>query len=306
MLVTETNGDPRELGFLRGVVRLLRPHHWLKNVFVVAPLVFSMRLFEAEAIVATALAVGFFCLLSSAVYVVNDIADRKRDQIAPRKAHRPLVSGAVSLPVAWTLSVVLLIAAAALIVASPASRPLAVLGAVYLGINLGYSLGLKHVPLLELFIVASGYIIRLLVGSAVVQQTPSHWILVATGTVALLLVTGKRRADLIAIERDGLDTGQRPVLEHYSHGFLSQIITISASTTIVTYLLFVISDYAIARYGDMIVTSGIFVAFGVLRYVQITQSDSGADSPTTLVMSDGPLRTVILLWAFFIMAVAYG
>ena len=306
MPMTGKKGGTRELGFLRLTVRLLRPGHWLKNVFVVAPLVFSKRLFEPEAVFATVLAVGFFCLLSSAVYVFNDISDRERDRITPHKAHRPLASGAVSLSAACTLAIALLIVATALIAVSPTSLPLAVLGAVYLAINLGYSLGLKHVPLLELFLVASGYLLRLLVGSAAVQQTPSHWVLVATGAVALLLVTGKRRADLIMLERDSLDTAQRLVFAHYNRSFLNQIITISASTTIVTYLLFVISDYAVARYGDMFAASAVFVTFGVLRYVQITQDGSSAKSPTLLVMSDGPLRTAILLWAVFIIAVAYG
>src|SRR6185312_10030625 len=190
-------------------------------------------------------------------------------------------------PTALVLAGVLLAAMIAISTSAGLPPRLFLIYAAYAAINLAYSLGMKHVPVLELFMVASGFVLRLIAGSVIVGETPSSWIVVCTGLIALMLAAGKRRGD-IANAFD--QSGGRRSLRHYTLAYLDQIMTVLATATFVTYLLFCISDYAMSRFGTGVAATAVFVLFGIFRFLQIIAVQAGGDSPTDIVLRDAPLR----------------
>jgi decaprenyl-phosphate phosphoribosyltransferase len=283
---------------LRGAIALMRPSQWVKNGFVLAPLFFSGKL-NPSLIVDCLFGALAFCLLSSAVYIFNDLCDLESDRLHVKKRLRPLPSGRISVGAAVALGAALCIASVAVVAATGLPPRLCLVGAIYVGINLAYSLGLKHVAVLELFMVSSGYILRLLAGGIIDGEALSPWILVCTGLVSLMLAVGKRRGD-VANEMDA--TGRRGSLKHYTVPYLDQLTTLLAGTTFVTYLLFCISDYGMARFGTDVSITAVFVLFGIFRFLQIVSVQNGGDSPTDIVLRDSPLRLTIALWlaTFFV------
>lgn len=279
---------------LTALFHLMRPKQWIKNLFVLAPLIFGFKMFEADFVIRELGAFVVFCLVASAVYIINDWRDIHSDRAHPIKRRRPLASGVVKKSQAICVSFVLGIAAAAIIFFFGYSFSFLISLCLYIGLSVAYSLGLKHIGLLELFIVASGYILRLLVGCAAIGQSPSPWILAATGSVALLMVAGKRHAE-ISENRD--PDMNRKSLRHYNLAFLDSVVTLLAAITVVTYLLFTTSDYAVNRFhAPYFVATSVFVLFGVLRYVQMVKLGTGADDPTLLVLTDKSLRYTVLCW----------
>jgi 4-hydroxybenzoate polyprenyltransferase len=275
-------------------LRLLRPKQWIKNAFVLAPLVFSFKLTDSDALLSGLVAAAIFCLVASAIYVLNDMMDVESDRQHPKKRHRPLASGHVSKTTAIVAATGLLALTIFLLIALNFSTLFLIFLGIYIASNLTYSLGGKHVSLLELFIVASGYVIRLLAGCAAIHETASPWILAATGAVALLIVTGKRRAE-IAENHD--PEQKRRSLRSYNLAYLDGVITMLAGVTIMTYLLFAMSDYAMQRYhSPYFVGTSVFVLYGVMRYMQLIKVMSGADDPTSLVVTDKSLMITVALW----------
>jgi decaprenyl-phosphate phosphoribosyltransferase len=283
---------------LAAAIALMRPSQWVKNGFVIAPLFFSGKL-SPSLIVDCLFGALAFCLLSSAVYIFNDLYDLEDDKHHVKKRVRPLPSGRITVGTAVALGAALFIASIAVVAASGLPSRLYLVGMIYTGINLAYSLGLKHVAVLELFMVSSGYILRLLAGGIIDGEALSPWILVCTGLVSLMLAVGKRRGD-IANEMDV--AGRRGSLKHYTVPYLDQLTTLLAGTTFVTYLLFCLSDYGMARFGSDVMITAPFVLFGIFRFLQIVSAQNGGDSPTDMILRDAPLRTTIVLWlaAFFV------
>ena len=282
-------------------VALMRPEQWVKNAFVLAPVFFSGRL-QLSTVLDCVFGALAFCALSSAIYVFNDLCDMEDDKQHVKKRLRPLPSGRISVSVAVALGGALFLAAIAIVLAAGLPTRLFLIGAIYAGINLAYSAGLKHVPVLELFMVSSGYILRLLAGSIIDREALSPWIIVCTGLVSLMLAVGKRRGDLAnALEQ----TGGRGSLKGYSLPYLDQMMTLLAGATFVTYLLFCISDYGMARFGSDVTITAAFVLFGIFRFLQIVALEGGGDSPTDMVIRDGPLRVTIALWVLAFAAIMY-
>jgi 4-hydroxybenzoate polyprenyltransferase len=240
-----------------------------------------------------------FCLVSSAIYIFNDWRDIESDRRHAEKALRPLASGRVSIIVALALMAALLAAAAAMIVFAHLSRGFAITVAVYLAINAGYSLGIKHVPVIELFFVASGFLLRLVGGGYAASVELSPWIIIATAMLALLMSIGKRRAD-IAYDKDA--SKKRKSLEGYSIGFLDACLAALTGGTIVIYLLFCVSDYAIQRFGANVLITSVPVLVGLLRYLQLIMVYGRGESPTDLVLTDGFILAIV---AFFGLIFAY-
>ena len=240
-----------------------------------------------------------FCLMSSAVYIFNDWRDMDADCQHSKKASRPLPSGRVPVPVALAVMTALIIAAVAIIYLTHLPKSFAAATAVYLAINIGYSLGIKHVSVLELFFVASGFVIRLIGGGYALQIQLSPWIVIATGMLALLMATGKRRGD-IAQSNDS--SSQRRSLAAYTLGFLNSTLTALTGGTIVVYLLFCVSEYAVARFGASVLITSLPVALGLLRYLQLIMVHGHGKSPTDLVLGD---RGTLAILAVFGAAFAY-
>jgi 4-hydroxybenzoate polyprenyltransferase len=269
-------------GALASGIALMRPEQWIKNSFVLVPLFFSGKM--TLPLVAQALAGAVaFSLLSSAVYIFNDLRDLEADRLHLKKRTRPLPAGRISLNAARLLSIALVLAAGALTILAGLPLQVFPVYAAYAAINIVYSL-------------------RLLAGSIIDGELLSPWIVACTGLVSLMLVVGKRRADIA----NALDeTGRRRSLAHYSVAYLDQLTTLLAGATVVTYLLFCISDYAMQRFGVDVSITAVFVLFGVFRFLQIIAVQAGGDSPTDMVLRDGPIRTTIVLWLLSFFVIIY-
>lgn len=280
---------------------LMRPKQWVKNGFILIPVFFSGHI-DLSLSISSLVAAFSFCLLSSTIYILNDVCDIEDDKLHERNRFRPLPSGQISIPAAVALGIGLFfinIAAAVL-----AGLPMAffLLAALFAGMNLAYSLGMKHIPILELFILSAGYVLRLIAGSTIVGETLSSWIVVCTGLVSMMLAVGKRRGDVAkALDQ----SGRRRSLQHYSLPYLDQLTTLLAAATFVTYLLFCISDYAMQRFGADVTITAVFVLFGIFRFLQILTVESGGDSPTDIVVDDGPLRIAIFMWLLTFFVIIY-
>ena len=287
---------------VKSLIALLRVRQWVKNGFVFAPLFFGSEIGHATAIGRTASAFVVFCLVSSAVYIFNDWRDIAADRQHPKKALRPLASGQVTVPMALTLMVALLAAAAATIVFTPLPAGFAIPVAIYLAINVAYSLGIKHVAVIELFFVASGFLIRLVAGANAAQVHMSPWIIIATAMLALLMAIGKRRGDL-AQELD--PARHRKSLNGYNLGFLNAALAAFTGGTIVVYLLFCVSDYAIQRFGANVLITAVPVSVGLLRYLQLIMVYGRGESPTDLVLTDTGLLAMLAIFGVTFAALIY-
>jgi decaprenyl-phosphate phosphoribosyltransferase len=278
---------------MTALVRLLRPKQWVKNGFVLAPLFFAFELLNRHALLHAAAAFVIFCAVSSAVYIFNDWRDIDVDRSHAEKRNRPLASGAVSLRAAGVLFVILAGIAVVVSLVSGLPRTFFATLALYIVINVAYSLGLKQVSLLELFMVASGFVLRLIAGIAAIQAQFSPWIMVATAMIALLLTVGKRRDD-IAQQYD-VDNGRKS-LAQYNLAYLDLVLAALTGGTLVVYLLFCVSDYAVHRFGSTVLMTSIPVAFGLLRYLQLVLVKGKGASPTDLVLQDPGLIAILVLF----------
>jgi len=280
---------------------LMRPWQWVKNGFVLAPVFFAGLALVADKVTTALVATVAFTLISAAVYVFNDLRDADADRGHPGKRERPIASGAVTVAEARLFFALLVLAAAAIAALGGLGGAFLLIAAVYLTANIGYSLGLKHVALVELFIVAGGYVLRLLAGSAAIGVAPSPWILCVSGVLALFLVVGKRRADLVQADGNG-GAKTRPVLAAYNRRYLDLMLGITAAATLLSYVLFCVSEYAIARVGTpYLIATAVFVAFGLFRYLQLVVVDETAEAPAELVLRDPMIRGAVACWV-----VAYG
>ena len=288
---------------IRPLLRALRPVQWVKNVFVLAPIVFAEQLGEAEVSARAMLAFAAFCLASSAVYLFNDLQDREEDRRHPLKRHRPIASGALSVPVAVAADLVL--AAAALAIALTFGGVFATLLAVYLAINLLYSSGLKHIVILDVMAVSSGYVIRVLAGAEAIDVEVSRWLLLCTIFLALFLIFSKRRHELVLLADEA--AGHRAVLDHYSPAFLDQMINVVTASTVVSYALYAVDSSTVAKFGsDRLVYTLPMVLFGIFRYLYLIYQRHEKRNPTEEVLRDLPSVINVVLWGVVVIWIVYG
>jgi len=272
--------------------RLLRPSQWIKNFFVLAALLFSGQATQMPKVRAALGAFAAFCLLSSCVYIFNDIVDRKADRTHPTKRNRPIAAGLIAVGPATGLGIGLAVAglAGAYLVA-PA---VALGGAAYLALNVLYMAWLKRVVLLDVFSLAAFFLLRLLVGAAAVTVTPSIWLVLCGSLIALYLGFAKRRHELTLLGSDS--TEHREVLAHYSEVFLDQMSVVLLAVTIVAYIMYtVFSETALAIGSSTLVYSTIFVLYGVFRYLYLVHQRDGG-SPTETLLTDPAIMINGMLW----------
>jgi 4-hydroxybenzoate polyprenyltransferase len=285
----------------KDILYLLRPHQYLKNLFIFAPVLFAARVTEAQLLLTSLLAFACFSLTASGVYVFNDLRDREADREHPKKRNRPIASGAVSPGLAAGLTAGLLAAGLGLcLVLLPPACTVWIL--VYIGLNLLYSLKLKHVPLLDVSIIALGFVLRLFVGSAATGIELSAWIILTTFLLALFLALAKRRDDEIIY----LETGKRmrQAGAGYNLEFINVSLGIMAAVVVVAYTMYTLTPSVAGHFGtDKIYLSVIFVVLGILRYLQLTFVYKDSGSPTRIVLKDRFLQAVILCWGAFFVAV---
>jgi len=272
------------MGTITELVRLLRPRQWIKNGFVLAPLVFAGAFTDPHAVQQALLAAFFFCIASSAVYVVNDLKDRERDRLHPgKKRSRPLASGAISVRMALVLLVVLY----GVLIAGWFLQPAAILViAGYLVLNFAYSFWLKHQPVLDIFSIAFGFVLRVYAGAQAISVPVSTWMFITTLCLALYLAAVKRRQELA---RSGDEA--REVLQRYTVGLMDRYAEMSATGALVFYSLFVMSERP-----ELAITLP-FVLFGLFRYWYVVEKLDGGESPTDALLSDRQLLIAVICWA---------
>jgi 4-hydroxybenzoate polyprenyltransferase len=286
---------------LRDWVRLLRPAQWTKNLFVLAPLLFSGKGNEPEAMVAAVLALVAFCLLASAVYSFNDVADRESDRSHPTKRNRPVASGRITTSAAIGMAAGLIVAGIGLSWA--VSSRLALIAGAYLGLNLIYSFWIKHVVILDVFAIAAFFLLRLLGGSVAISVAPSIWLLICGGLLALYLGFAKRRHELMLLGGDS--TSHRKVLGDYGPAFLDQMSVVLLAVTVVSYIMYTLSPERVAVSGHLLTYSLVFVLYGVFRYLYLVHQRGGG-SPTETLLTDRSLIIAVLLWAAYCGWVVYA
>jgi len=280
----------------------LRPDQWTKNLFVFAGLVFGERLLEPGAVARSCATFLIFCALSSAMYLLNDMRDRTRDRLHPSKASRPIAAGRVSPTVAGTLAGLLLAGG--------------ILGSFLLGSGMGllslafaallslYTWALKAVVILDVLVIAVGFVMRAAAGAIVLGVGISQWLLVCTLLLALFLGLTKRRQEVVALGTDAV--GHRPVLAHYTPALLDQMVTIVAAATLVSYAVYTTSPSTVAEFDTDLLTLTIpFPMYGVLRYLMLIHDDRSGPGPTDILIRDRPLAACIVGWGVAVAAIIY-
>lgn len=286
------------------ILRLLRPHQWLKNGFVFVGVLFGHAWTDVALMTQALLAFASFCLLASGVYVMNDLIDRDQDRLHPVKCHRPLASGALS--VTWAVAAMLLCFAAALLLIWMSSTQAAWVFAAYLLLNIGYSLGLKNIVVLDVFIIATGFMLRILAGTIGIGIVPSLWLELCGLMVTLFLGFAKRQAEFNALV-DQPASQHRPVLACYTPRMLDQYITIAATGTVVSYSLYTLSAETTAIHGTThLVYTVPMVVYGMFRYLFLLhQHDAGGD-PARDVLRDKHLLFTFVCWFVVLLVVLQG
>jgi len=277
------------------LLRLLRPYQWLKNGFVFVGLIFGRAHGDSALVQGVFLAAAGFCLMSSCVYIFNDVLDRNADRSHPSKRTRPLASGAVTLRTALVLAFACGIAGLAL-GATASANVLATLIA-YLGLNLAYSAGLKDIAILDVFIIAAGFMLRILAGTWGVGITPSYWLLLCGLLLTIFLGFAKRRAELMAVACASANSDyQRPVLYSYTPALLDSMIAVSACGAVVAFGLYTISPDTIALHGtDKLIYTVPLVLYGIFRYIFLLHRRYGED-PTWTLLTDSHLLVTAAAW----------
>jgi 4-hydroxybenzoate polyprenyltransferase len=274
------------MNVLTPYLKLLRPHQWVKSGFVFVGLLFGHAWQQPRLVQEVVLAAAAFALAASAVYVINDLADRQSDREHPQKRLRPLASGAVSVTAALLLAAACLSCALLLAFAASPTVLLIVIG--YALLNAAYSMGLKHVVLLDVFIISAGFMLRILAGTLGVGIAPSHWLLLCGLMITLFLGLAKRRAELNAL--DGNGGSHRKVLDDYDPLLLDQLIGICAAGAIVSYSLYTVSAETVAMHGTTnLIYTVPFVIYGVFRYLFLLHRRGGGGDPSAELLRDGHL-----------------
>ena len=279
-----------------------RPRQWVKNLLVLAALVFSRHLFEWAYLAPSVLALGCFCVLSGGVYLVNDLQDVEGDRRHPRKALRPLAAGL--LPARVAAAAALILFAGGLTLAFVLSPRFGGVAAAYVGLSLAYSYRLKHTVLLDVLCVATGFLLRALAGALVIDVEISVWFVLCSFGLALFLAVVKRRQELLKLEADA--GGHRASLDSYSVIYLDQVISVVTSATLVCYALYAMGVGEGASHTAGMRWTVPFVLYGVLRYLYLVYAEGEGDSPTAIVWHDRPLQYAILLWVLVSVAAVYG
>jgi 4-hydroxybenzoate polyprenyltransferase len=289
---------------LKALVRTLRPRQWLKNSLLFAGLVFDRQLTPQHlpAIWHTISGFAIFCLLSGVVYIINDLMDVEADRNHPQKRLRPIASGELPMPLARSVAVVLTLVLFPL--SYLLSPPFTLIALVYLVSNLAYSKWIKHIPILDVITLASGFVLRVAAGVSLIQVARfSPWLYVVTTLAALYIGFGKRRAEL-SLLAEGANAHRR-VLDGYTIPLLDQFITIVSATTIIAYSLYTFSAPNLPENHVMMLTIP-FVLYGIFRYLYLIQVNHIGGAPEDVIFSDRPLQVTVILWGISVLIIFYA
>ena len=292
---------------MNNILKLIRPHQWLKNVFVLIPMFFGGSLLDPEDIRASLLTFLAYSFVASSVYCFNDINDVEADRRHPVKCKRPLASGAVSMGTAWMLMALMFVLAALMTALLGDRGHILKVGGVllfYYILNNCYCAKLKQYAIVDVCIVAFGFVLRVLAGGFATDITLSKWLVLMTFLLTLFLSFAKRRDDVLRMNETGEPPRKNTI--RYNLTFINQAITITASVTLVCYIMYTVSPEVVARLGsDLLYLTSVFVLLGLLRYMQITVVDKKSGDPTKIMLRDRFTQLVVVLWALTFLILIY-
>jgi len=288
----------------------LRPNQWTKNLIVFAGLIFGLadrqqpvRLDDASAIGRAIVAFMVFCVLSGVVYLINDVRDREADRLHPVKSRRPIASGA--LPTRVALAAAVALAVVGIAVAFLVSQPFGLVAATYVLLLGLYSASLKHVVILDVLTIASGFVLRAIAGAVAVEVQFSHWLLLSTLLLALFLAMSKRRAELITLAEDA--RGHRRSLAEYSPYLLDQMIGVVTASTLLAYSFYTIDPETVQKFGtDHLLWTVPFPLYGIFRYLYLVHQREGGGNPSETLLNDRPILLCVALWGIMVVLILYG
>lgn len=280
----------------------MRPKQWTKNLLLFAGLVFSQHLLHPRVVWLSVFAFLLFCALSGSVYILNDVCDVEQDRRHPLKRHRPVASG--RLGVRTALACALAVAALSVVLSFMLGRSFGGIALLYVMLISAYSLWLKHVVIVDVLVVAIGFVLRAVAGAVVIHVEISSWLLICTVLLALFLALSKRRHELVLLE-DGASE-HRPILAEYSSRLLDQMIAVVTSSTVIAYALYTISDETVHKFGTKNLQLTIpLVLYGIFRYLYLIHQKNMGGSPERTLLTDKPLLLAILFWAGMVFCILY-
>lgn len=280
---------------------MVRPHQWVKNVFVLAPVVFAKEIFETTLLLRAAGAFALFCLIAGSVYALNDLADVEADRLHPVKRHRPIASGRV--PKQWVMPIIAVMVSGSLGAAALIDYRFAGVLLFYFVQNIAYTKKLKHVAYVDVACIALGFVLRVLAGGYATGTPISHYLVACTALLALFLGFGKRRHEFAAASRHGQ---QRIALESYKKGGIDTALTLTALATVATYLAYTLDRHTREFFHtDWLWTSTLFVVLGMARFLFLVRSRPKAESPTQEILRDGPFVAIMMGWVMIVIWVVY-
>jgi len=286
---------------IKALIKAMRPRQWIKNFLIFAALVFDEQLLSLGPLLRTASGFILLCLGSSTVYLINDLADLEQDRLHPVKRHRPLPAGELSVRAAQIAAVSLFIISIGAGFALNITFGTVLL--FYMVLNLFYSFWLKHIPIIDVLVIASGFLLRVAAGVVLITvQRFSPWLYICTTLLALFIGFGKRRAEMVLLADDA--NSHRRVLDGYTIPFLDQLIVIVSGTTIMAYSLYTFSAQNLPKNNLMMLTIP-FVVYGIFRYLHLVNVQNAGGAPEELVLTDWPLMVTVLLWGATAVSILY-
>ncbi|RKX18400.1 MAG: decaprenyl-phosphate phosphoribosyltransferase [Candidatus Zixiibacteriota bacterium] len=287
---------------LKSIFKLLRPQQWLKNGVVLAGLIFAGQGINPAYQNISLLTLVAFCMLSSAVYSLNDIIDIDRDRQHPLKKNRPLAAGEISIMTAAMIGLVLTVGG--LLLAYYIGLGLFYVTLAYLVLNILYTFWLKNIVIIDVMSIAAGFVLRALAGAVAITVEFSNWLLITTFMLALFLGLGKRRHELMFLEKDA--SSHRKILDKYSPYLLDQLIGVVTASTVVTYLFYTLSaEIQNKLHTEYLYVTIPFVIYGIFRYLYLVHKEDKGGSPTTLLLADRPLLADVVLWLTSVIIILY-
>jgi 4-hydroxybenzoate polyprenyltransferase len=287
---------------MKNIITLIRPHQYVKNLFIFLPIFFAGLITSPELLINTFIAFAAFSISASAIYILNDYLDIEEDRQHPKKKYRSLASGSISKKDAISLMSIFFIVGISLMTAL-SLQAVAIL-AVYITLNIGYSFYLKHIAILDVTIIATGFVLRLFVGSTVTGIPLSMWIVIMTFLLALFMALAKRRDDILIFLNTG--KGTRKVIDGYNIQLIDGVMMIMASVVIVAYILYTTSIAVVQRWqSEYLYLTALFVVLGIMRYLQIAFVEKDSGSPTKIVLKDKFMQITILAWIFSFVWIIY-
>lgn len=291
---------------MKNLIRLTRPYQWVKNIFILLPLFFGGALTDRQSAIYALMAFFTYSFAASAIYCYNDIIDVEDDRKHSEKCKRPIASGAVSIAQGYVI-MTLMIILSAMTIAFMGDRALLVGGVVvtYFMLDILYCRLLKHYAIVDVCVLSFGFVLRILAGGFATEITPSNWLVMMTFLLTLFLSFAKRRDDVVRMQKTG--EAPRHNTERYNLTFINQAVTITASVTVVCYIMYTISPAVIQRTGsEYVYLTSVFVILGLLRYMQLTLVDEKSGDPTKMLYSDHFLQLVIAMWFASYLIIIYN